>query len=198
MSDILIATKNKGKVKEFEALFAEKGIVVHSLLDFPNTIDVEESGSTFVENAKLKAETISKQFNKIVIADDSGLTVDALGGRPGVFSARYAGENKDDLANIEKVLSELKGIPFEKRTARFHCILAVAIPNEETKIFEGTCEGYITEEPAGESGFGYDPIFYVADKKQTMAQLSKNEKNEISHRANALKKLVDNWNTIFN
>jgi len=197
LKEILIATKNKGKVNEFEALFADKGIAVHSLLDFPNAIDVEETGSTFVENAKLKAEAISKQYNKIVIADDSGLAVDAIDGRPGVFSARYAGEDKDDLANIEKVLSELYGIPFEKRTARFHCVLAVAIPNEETKVFEGTCEGYISEEPVGDNGFGYDPIFFVADKKQTMAQLSKNEKNAISHRANALKKLIDNWDIIF-
>ncbi|HHY72795.1 MAG TPA: XTP/dITP diphosphatase [Bacillus bacterium] len=197
MKDILIATKNKGKVKEFAALFAEKDIVVHSLLDFPDSLDVEETGDTFIENAKLKAETIAKQFNKIVIADDSGLSVDALDGRPGVFSARYAGEPTDDQANLEKVLRELHGVPSEKRTARFHCILAVAIPNEKTKIFEGACEGYITEEPLGENGFGYDPIFYVPDRRQTMAQLSNDEKNKISHRANAMKQLRESWDTIF-
>lgn len=197
MNEILIATKNKGKVKEFAALFADKGIIVRSLLDYPEAIDVEETGDTFVENAKIKAEAISKQYNKVVIADDSGLSIDALDGRPGVFSARYAGEQKDDLANIEKVLRELEGIPFEERTARFHCVLAIAIPNEDTKTFEGTCEGYITENPAGENGFGYDPIFYVLDKRQTMAQLSNDEKNKISHRANAMNKLQDNWHTIF-
>ncbi|WP_458412295.1 XTP/dITP diphosphatase [Schinkia sp. CFF1] len=198
MKEILIATKNKGKVKEFVSLFADKGVVVHSLLDFPDSPDVEETGETFAENARIKAETIAKQFSKIVIADDSGLSVDALNGRPGVYSARYAGEPKDDQANLEKVLRELKGVPFEKRTARFHCVLAVAIPNGETQFFEGTCEGYITEEANGENGFGYDPIFYLLDRKQTMAQLTNDEKNKISHRANAMKKLQESWNRLFN
>lgn len=197
MKEILIATKNKGKIKEFADLFAKKGFKVTSLLDFPATRDVEETGSTFIENAKIKAETISNQFNKIVVADDSGLSVDALGGRPGVFSARYAGEAKNDEANLEKVLREMEGVPFEKRTARFHCVLAVAIPNEETQIFEGTCEGYITEKPEGKNGFGYDPIFYILDQKQTMAELASDEKNKISHRANAMKKLSENWDFIF-
>ncbi|HHW37639.1 MAG TPA: XTP/dITP diphosphatase [Bacillales bacterium] len=197
MNEILIATKNKGKIKEFSNLFAEKGVKVSSLLDFPAIEDVEETGSTFIENAKIKAETISKQFNKIVVADDSGLSVDALQGRPGVFSARYAGETKNDEANLEKVLLEMAGIPVEKRTARFHCVLAVAIPNEETRIYEGTCEGYITEKPVGENGFGYDPIFYILDREQTMAQLSSDEKNKISHRANAMKKLSENWKIFF-
>ncbi len=197
MKEILIATKNKGKVKEFSDLFAEKGIKVSSLLDFPTVDDVEETGTTFIENAKIKAETISKQFNNIVVADDSGLSVDALDGRPGVYSARYAGETKNDAANLQKVLMELEDVPYEKRTARFHCVLAVAVPNEETRIFEGTCEGYITEKPEGENGFGYDPIFYIPNKKQTMAQLSSDEKNKISHRANAMKKLKENWETIF-
>ncbi|KEF39516.1 non-canonical purine NTP pyrophosphatase, RdgB/HAM1 family [Schinkia azotoformans MEV2011] len=197
MKEILIATKNKGKIKEFSDLFAEKGIKVSSLLDFPGIEDVEETGSTFIENAKIKAETISKQFNKIVVADDSGLCVDALQGRPGVFSARYAGETKNDEANLEKVLMEMEGVPFEKRTARFHCVLAVAIPNEETRIYEGTCEGHITEKPEGENGFGYDPIFYILDREQTMAQLSSEEKNKISHRAKAMKKLSENWKILF-
>lgn len=197
MKEILIATKNKGKIKEFSDLFAEKGVKVSSLLDFPTVDDVEETGTTFIENAKIKAETISQHFNKIVIADDSGLSVDALGGSPGVYSARYAGETKNDAANLQKVLMELEEVPYEKRTARFHCVLAVATPNEETRIFEGTCEGYITEKTEGEHGFGYDPIFYIPHKKQTMAQLSSNEKNKISHRANAMKKLKENWETIF-
>lgn len=197
MKEILIATKNKGKIKEFADLFGEKGVKVSSLLDFPTVEDVEETGSTFIENAKIKAETISNHFNKIVVADDSGLSVDALGGKPGVYSARYAGETKSDEANLQKVLKEMEGIPFEKRIAKFHCVLAVAIPNEETRIFEGTCEGYITEKPEGENGFGYDPIFYILDQKQTMAQLTSDEKNKISHRANAMKKLGENWESIF-
>lgn len=197
LKEILIATKNKGKVKEFVSLFAKKGITVQSLLDFPEEVDVEESGHTFLENAKMKAETISKKFNKIVIADDSGLAVDALEGRPGVFSARYAGEEKDDEANVKKVLDQLKGVPFEKRSAKFHCVLAIAFPNEKTKFVEGTCEGFITEKPMGSNGFGYDPIFYSIEKQQTMAQLSNNEKNEISHRGKAMKKLLESWDDIF-
>ncbi|WP_102345356.1 XTP/dITP diphosphatase [Bacillus sp. Marseille-P3661] len=197
MREILIATKNLGKVKEFKSLFSQKGIAVKSLLDFPAIEDVEETGETFIENAKLKAETIAKQFNEIVIADDSGLSIDALNGEPGVYSARYAGEPKSDLANIEKVLEKLSGVPFGKRTARFYCVLAVAIPDKETKCIEGTCEGIITESPVGENGFGYDPIFYVREKEKTMAELTNEEKNTISHRANAMKKLAENWETIF-
>jgi XTP/dITP diphosphohydrolase len=189
VKSILIATTNKGKVKEFEALLQPKGLIVKSLLDFDQPIHVEETGTTFRENAILKAETVSAAFGEIVIADDSGLEIDALGGRPGVYSARYAGEDKNDKANIEKVLYELQGVPFEKRTARFRCALALAVPDKETIVVEGTCEGLIIEQPIGENGFGYDPIFYVKEKGKTMAQLSKNEKNEISHRSDALKKL---------
>ncbi|HZG60736.1 MAG TPA: XTP/dITP diphosphatase [Anoxybacillus sp.] len=197
MKEVIIATKNAGKVKEFQTLFAEKEVEVKSLLDFENAPDVEETGETFAENAILKAEAIANYLNKVVIADDSGLVVDALDGKPGVYSARYAGEHKNDKDNIAKVLEELKGVPFEKRTARFHCALAVAIPHQRTVVVEGTCEGYIAEAPTGTNGFGYDPIFYVPEKQKTMAELSKEEKNKISHRANALKKLEKIWNDLF-
>ncbi|RAK21343.1 XTP/dITP diphosphohydrolase [Anoxybacillus vitaminiphilus] len=197
VKEVIIATKNAGKVKEFQTLFAEKGVEVKSLLDFENAPDVEETGETFAENAILKAETIANYLNKVVIADDSGLAVDALDGRPGVYSARYAGEHKNDKENIAKVLEELKGVPFEKRTARFHCALAVAVPRQRTVVVEGTCEGYIAETQTGTNGFGYDPIFYVPEKQKTMAELSKEEKNKISHRANALKKLEKIWDEIF-
>jgi XTP/dITP diphosphohydrolase len=197
VKEVIIATKNAGKVKEFQALFAQKGIEVKSLLDFNDCPDVEETGKTFAENAILKAETIANYFNKIVIADDSGLAVDALNGKPGVYSARYAGENKNDAENIAKVLEELKEVPFEQRTARFHCALAVAIPHQRTIVVEGTCEGYIAEEPRGTNGFGYDPIFYVPEKQKMMAELSKEEKNKISHRANALKELEKIWDDLF-
>ncbi|MBA2871658.1 XTP/dITP diphosphohydrolase [Anoxybacillus calidus] len=196
MKEVIIATKNAGKVKEFQTLFAEKEVEVKSLLDFENAPDVEETGETFAENAILKAETIANYLNKVVIADDSGLVVDALNGKPGVYSARYAGEHKNDKENIAKVLEELKGVPFEKRTARFHCALAVAIPRQRTVVVEGTCEGYIAEAPTGTNGFGYDPIFYVPEKQKTMAELSKEEKNKISHRANALKKLEKIWDEL--
>ncbi|MED5051066.1 XTP/dITP diphosphatase [Anoxybacillus rupiensis] len=196
MKQVIIATKNAGKAREFEALFNEKGMQVKTLLDFPNCPDVEETGDTFAENARLKAEAMAAYFQQMVIADDSGLSIDALDGRPGVYSARYAGEEKDDQANIAKVLKELKGVPFEQRTARFHCTLAIAIPGRPTSIVEGTCEGYIAEEPKGENGFGYDPIFYVPEKNKTMAELPKEVKNKISHRADALAKLNEKWDTI--
>jgi len=188
--EIIIATKNAGKVKDFETLFSPKGFKVTSLLDFPEIEDVEETGVTFAENATLKAETISSALNKPVIADDSGLAIDALNGEPGVYSARYAGENKDDNANIEKVLQKLHDVPFEKRTARFHCTLAIAVPGKRTELVEGTCEGRILEEKRGENGFGYDPIFFVEKWNCSMAELSKEQKNQISHRANALEKLA--------
>ncbi|MDT2045280.1 XTP/dITP diphosphatase [Priestia flexa] len=187
--EVIIATKNAGKVKDFQTLFSSKGIEVKSLLDFPEIADVEETGTTFAENAILKAEAISHTLHTAVIADDSGLSIDALGGEPGVYSARYAGEQKDDNANIEKVLEKLNGVPFAERTARFHCTLALSVPGKDTITVDGTCEGYILEEKRGENGFGYDPIFYIEQWKRAMAELKKEEKNKISHRANALKKL---------
>lgn len=187
--EVIIATKNKGKAKEFEALFSAKGVKVQTLLDFPEAPDVEETGTTFRENAKLKAEEICRQLNTMVIADDSGLCIDALNGEPGVYSARYAGNEKDDEANMTKVLEKMKGVPLPERTAHFHCTLAVAIPGQDTIVVEGRCTGMITEEKQGDKGFGYDPIFYVPALQKTMAQLEKEEKNKISHRADALKKL---------
>ncbi|MBT9249462.1 XTP/dITP diphosphatase [Bacillus halotolerans] len=189
MKEAIIATHNPGKVKEFKEILEPKGYEVKSLAEIGFTDEIEETGHTFEENAILKAEAVAKAVNKMVIADDSGLSVDNLGGRPGVYSARYAGEQKDDQANIDKVLSELRGIEKEQRTARFRCALAVSIPGEETKTVEGHIEGYIAEEPRGEYGFGYDPIFIVKDKDKTMAELTSDEKNKISHRADALKKL---------
>lgn len=189
MKEAIIATHNPGKVKEFKEILEPKGYDVKSLAEIGFTEEIEETGHTFEENAILKAEAVAKAVNKMVIADDSGLSIDNLGGKPGVYSARYAGEQKDDQANIDKVLSELKGIEKEQRTARFRCALAVSIPGEETKTVEGHVEGYIAEEPRGEYGFGYDPIFIVKDKDKTMAELTSDEKNKISHRADALKKL---------
>ncbi|MCY7782195.1 MULTISPECIES: XTP/dITP diphosphatase [unclassified Bacillus (in: firmicutes)] len=190
MKEAIIATHNLGKVKEFKEILEPKGYDVKSLAEIGFTEEIEETGHTFEENAILKAEAVAKAVNKMVIADDSGLSIDNLGGRPGVYSARYAGEQKDDQANIDKVLSELKGIEKEQRTARFRCALAVSIPGEETKTVEGHVEGYIADEPRGEYGFGYDPIFIVKDKDKTMAELTSDEKNKISHRADALKKLA--------
>jgi XTP/dITP diphosphohydrolase len=187
MRKIIIATKNEGKVRDFRELFQKKGYEVISLLDLPDSPDIEETGKTFKENAILKAEGMSALLNEMVIADDSGLTIDILEGRPGIFSARYAGPQKNDKDNINKVLEELEGIPKENRKAAFHCALAMAIPSKPTIVVEGTCDGMISTEPTGEHGFGYDPIFYLPEKQKTMAELTKEEKNQISHRANALK-----------
>ncbi|WNB93232.1 XTP/dITP diphosphatase [Bacillus sp. NEB1478] len=188
---ILIATKNKGKVSEFQSMFDEFGIEVVSLLDMENIPDVEETGDTFEENAILKAETICNKLNIPVISDDSGLEIDALEGRPGVYSARYAGSHKNDEDNMDKVLKELQSVPNMNRTARFVCALAFARPGKETFVVKGKCEGEILHERRGTEGFGYDPIFYLPSMNKSMAELTKKEKNKISHRANALMLLRD-------
>ncbi|MFC0187977.1 XTP/dITP diphosphatase [Fictibacillus aquaticus] len=192
MNTIVIATKNIGKIKEFQTMLEPEGFQILSLLDFESITDVEETGTTFEENAKLKAETICELIQKPVIADDSGLEVDALNGEPGVYSARYAGAAKNDDMNIDKLLKELEGT--ENRSARFVCALAVAIPDKPSSVFRGTCEGEIALMRSGSNGFGYDPVFYLPDKKKTMAELEKEEKNKISHRAAALKHLQETLN----
>ncbi|MEK4885581.1 XTP/dITP diphosphatase [Bacillus sp. FSL W8-0223] len=189
MREVVIATKNKGKALEFEQMFQPFQIQVKTLLDLPEFPEIEETGATFEENAIIKAESVMKETKAMVMADDSGLVIDALDGRPGVYSARYAGPEKDDEANIQKVLRELEGVPLSKRTARFYCALALAIPGRETITVNGTCEGFITFEKKGTNGFGYDPIFFVQGYERTMAELLPNEKNKISHRAEALAKM---------
>ncbi|WP_100408209.1 XTP/dITP diphosphatase [Bacillus solitudinis] len=194
MNEIIIATKNIGKVNEFVQLFSEFNVKVRSLLDYPEIPDIIEDGQTFADNAVKKAETISQVFGQTVIADDSGLIVDALDGRPGVYSARYAGGEKNDVANNEKVLKELIDIPDSDRNARFFCAIAVANPLIKTKVFEGICEGYITREARGDNGFGYDPIMFLPEIGKTMAELSSEEKNKLSHRSAALRKLLEEKN----
>jgi XTP/dITP diphosphohydrolase len=197
MDTIIIATKNQGKLNEFKAMLEPRGFEVSSILELNPELDIEETGASFRENAAIKAETLARQLNQPVIADDSGLMVDALDGRPGIYSARYAGEHKDDRANLEKVLAELKGVPEKDRSAQFICALAVAVPGQETIVFEGVCEGMITEYPIGERGFGYDPIFLLPPHNKTMAELTKAEKNSISHRAIALTKLMEKVDLLF-
>ncbi|MFJ8237272.1 XTP/dITP diphosphatase [Ureibacillus sp. NPDC094379] len=189
MKQVVIATKNKGKAKDFEALFTPLGFEVVTMFDVAPNLEIEETGKTFEENAILKAETLSNTLGKLVIADDSGLGVDALGGEPGVYSARYAGDH-DDEANIIKVIENLRGVPDSERTARFCCALAIAGPNIETKTVFGTCEGVILHEKQGTNGFGYDPIFFVPSLGVSMAELTPEEKGEISHRGNAIRKLA--------
>lgn len=197
MKNVWIGTKNGGKVRDFKHLLKKRGVNVKSLLDLSESIVVEETGETFTENAVLKAETLSRHLNDVVIADDSGLTIDVLDGKPGIYSARYAGEDKNDEANLQKVLQEMDGVPWEKRRAAFVCVIAVAIPGDRTFVFEGTCQGYVTDSPRGDHGFGYDPIFYVPEKKKTMAELTTEEKNEVSHRRKAMDQLELEWDNIF-
>lgn len=189
MKQVIIATQNKGKAKDFEALFGPLGYEVLTLRDVAKDMDVEETGVTFEENAILKAEAVAQALQTTVIADDSGLEIDALNGEPGVYSARYAGEAKSDESNIEKVLAKLEGVSEEQRTARFRCVLAIASPNKETVTYSGSCEGMILSERRGDHGFGYDPIFFVPNEGKAMAELLPEEKAAISHRGNALREL---------
>ncbi|MHA6259387.1 XTP/dITP diphosphatase [Sporosarcina sp. CAU 1771] len=191
MKEVLIATNNKGKVKDFETLFLPLGIRVLSLNDIEEAIDVEETGDTFEANAILKAEVVADMLGIVVIADDSGLEIDALHGAPGVYSARFAGPKKNDEDNIDKVLAEMSEVPQNERTARFRCVLAIAGPGRTTETFSGSCDGQIIHERRGANGFGYDPIFFVPQKGCTMAELSSEEKSELSHRGAALSKLQE-------
>lgn len=185
MEDIVIATNNKGKINDFKVIFPEFNVI--GISEIIEGFDVEETGTTFEANARLKSEAAAKALNKRVIADDSGLEIFALNGEPGVYSARYAGSDKDDNANIEKVLTKLENKT--DRTAQFVCVISMSAPGEETKQFKGTVQGEITLDKIGENGFGYDPIFYIEDKNKTMAQLTPEEKSEISHRGRAIDKL---------
>ncbi|MBC1499898.1 XTP/dITP diphosphatase [Listeria weihenstephanensis] len=192
MKKLVIATNNIGKAKEFEKLFGAHGIEILTLADFPEIGEIEETGTTFAENAALKAETVSKQIGQVVIGDDSGLIVDALDGAPGIYSARYAGNQHNDADNNKKLLQELSGVPNDARQAKFHCTLAIAIPDQTTQFFSGECEGSILTAPQGENGFGYDPLFYVAEFDKSMAEIAPEQKNKISHRAKALEKVSKN------
>jgi XTP/dITP diphosphohydrolase len=189
---IVIATQNEKKKGEIlEILKNVPGILLRGVEDFPFSPAVEEDGNSFRENAIKKATILARACNTWAMADDSGLEIDALNGRPGIYSSRYAGPNATDEKNIEKVLSELRGVPKEKRTARFLCSIALASPHQLLFVVEGRCEGFITEEPRGKGGFGYDPIFYVPDYNQTFAELNQQIKNSISHRGIALKQFME-------
>ncbi|MFR4507495.1 MAG: ribonuclease PH [Enterococcus avium] len=190
---IVIATRNSGKAKEFAALFAKEGYQIKTLLDYPDLPDVEETGMTFEENARLKAETIAQLLQQPVLADDSGLVVDALNGMPGIFSARFAGERKSDAANNAKLLHELTNVPDEQRTAHFHCTLVFAAPQKESLVVEADWDGRIARIPQGDNGFGYDPLFIVSGYDKTSAELTSEEKNKISHRGMAVKELERTW-----
>jgi len=193
MKEIIIATKNPGKAREFKQIFNEEDFTLKTLLDFPDFPEIRETGSTFEENATIKAHAVMERFSLPTIADDSGLQVDALYGQPGVYSARYAGDH-NDAANNAKLLSELGGVPMEKRTARFVSTLVFANPkNDQDLVVEGEVKGLIKTVPQGDDGFGYDPLFYVPEMDKTMAQMTVEQKNQISHRGNAIKELEKQW-----
>lgn len=187
---IIIATNNQGKVREFKAMLTPLGYEPVSLKDAGIVAEVVEDGETFEENAHKKARAIYELCGCPVIADDSGLQVDFLGGAPGIYSARYAGEDATDKERCEKILSELEGVDESMRSARFVCALYCIIDEEREYSVTGTLEGFIGTEMRGENGFGYDPIFMV-DEERSLAEMSAEEKNGISHRAAALKTLTD-------
>ena len=186
---IIVATRNPGKVGEFQAMLGRLGYDVESLLDYETAPETEETGSTFEENAELKSKEAAVYFGHAVLSDDSGLEVDALDGAPGVYSARFAGEDKSDAANNALLLEKLADTPAEQRTARFVCALSLAKPSGETLTVRGTMEGRIGFELKGTNGFGYDPLFIIPSLNQTAAELTKSEKAAISHRGQALRKL---------
>lgn len=188
MKKLVVATRNAGKIRELELLLLGVVELVLPIGSFPGIPDVDEDGATFVENAIKKARVAAQATGLPALADDSGLFVDALGGRPGIFSARFAGSDADDTANNRKLLTDMTGIPSSERTAAFHCVLAFCLPNGDCKTFDGRLPGIILEESQGEEGFGYDPLFLVPEYGQTLAQLSLEIKNKISHRGRALRK----------
>jgi XTP/dITP diphosphohydrolase len=188
--NIVVATRNQGKLREIERLLTPFGYEVRDLSSFEGIGEIVEDGSTFEENALKKALEVQKHVpDSLVLADDSGLCVDSLGGEPGVYSARYAGESAADGQNNDKLLEALQGFPLEERGARFVCVLVLVGTDREPIVVRGECEGYIALEPAGGEGFGYDPLFYLPEHGCTMAELSLEQKNAISHRAQALGKL---------
>jgi len=182
---LLVATNNAGKIREYQDLLAGLNLELCGLLDIGITTEVDETGQTFEENARLKAAAYGQASGLLTLADDSGLEVEALGGVPGVYSARYAGKGATDADRYRKLLVALEGVPWEKRAARFRCVIALAWPNGHVEAFDGQCNGVIAFEPKGTNGFGFDPVFYMPEHGCTMAELPEEKKNRISHRAKA-------------
>lgn len=193
---LVMATRNPGKIRELKELLADTGVTLLSLADFPHLPEIPEEGASFAANAAAKAQAVARLTGQAALADDSGLAVDALGGRPGVYSARYAQEltaprPPGDADNWQKLLKEMAEVPWEARGARFICEIALATPDGRLWRARGECRGVIALDPRGEQGFGYDPVFWVPEYHATMAQLGPGIKNKISHRARALTALKD-------
>lgn len=193
LTDLLVATTNQGKFVEIAEALKDLPLRILSLRDFPGAPPVVEDGDTFLANARKKAHETARWSGQLTLADDSGIVVDALGGRPGVHSARYAGENATDEDNRRLLLEELSGVPDEKRGAAFVCVLVLAHPDGREMVAEGRIEGRITGEARGSNGFGYDPLFLIPSLGKTTAELPMTEKNALSHRGLALKALRGKW-----
>jgi XTP/dITP diphosphohydrolase len=190
---LVLATRNQGKITEFRRILEELApgqIELIGVDQFPDLVDVEETGATFEENSLLKARYTCEATGLPAIADDSGLCVDALNGDPGIFSARWAGVHGDDRANLEKVLAQLKDVPYEKRTAYFICVASLVLPDGSHQVAEGRFEGHILHAPVGENGFGYDPIFQPLGLSISSAQMSAQEKDVVSHRGKSLRSIA--------
>jgi XTP/dITP diphosphohydrolase len=186
---LLLATNNQGKIGEYRRLLQDIPFELVTLADAGISTVVDEVGGSLEDNARMKATILAARSGLLAMADDSGLEVDALGGEPGRLSARYAGEGASDKDRVNYLLSRLKDMPFEKRTARFRCVIAVATPSGEVVLSSGECRGQIALEPKGKRGFGYDPIFYLPELGKTMAELPMEVKNQISHRGQAARKV---------
>ena len=189
MSKLLLATNNQAKVREYRSLLQNIPFELVTLADEGIATTVNEVGESLEENAILKATALAAQSQLLTLADDSGLEVDALGGEPGRLSARYAGEGASDRDRVNYLLSRLKGVPWEERSARFRCVIAIAKPDGEVELCSGECQGFVTFEPKGEHGFGYDPVFYLPELDKTMAELPLETKNQVSHRGQAARKV---------
>ena len=186
---LLLATSNQAKVGEYRSLLQSLPWELVTPAEQGITTRVSEVGDSLEENARLKATLLAAESQLLALADDSGLEVDALGGEPGRFSARYAGEGASDRDRVSYLLSRLEGVPWQKRSARFRCVIAIATPDGEVEFCSGECRGVITFEPRGEQGFGYDPIFYLPELDKTMAELPLEVKNQVSHRGQAARKV---------
>lgn len=187
---LLLATNNQAKVREYRSLFHNLAYELVTLAELGITTIVSEVGMSLEENARLKATVFAGESHLVALADDSGLEVDALGGEPGRLSARYAGEGASDRERVTYLLSRLKGVPWEKRSACFRCVIAIATPSGEVEFCSGECCGFITFEPRGEYGFGYDPVFYLPELDKTMAELPLEIKNQVSHRGQAAREVA--------
>jgi XTP/dITP diphosphohydrolase len=195
MIEIVVATRNRGKLREIKLALSDLDIKLLSLDHYPDAPEVVEDGDTFVKNAEKKARAVARHTGKYALADDSGLCVDALDGAPGVHSARYAGEGATDEMNNQKLLGELEKTPGAKRTAMFVCVIVLASPKGEHFYHEGSVKGIILREPAGENGFGYDPLFFYPPLNATFAEVSGDEKLKVSHRGAALRSLEKTMKT---